>query len=245
MAPGAGRATLARRRACARRQRPRQPAHERLRNLCGAPRAAVEPDHVGHPDQVQGLGPGHLLVDAVARAVPGDLLAGLRVVLKNGIPNFVVYLFAGLIVWNMFRPSLVDRDRGDRRPGGAGEEGLVSRARSSRCPTWARRSSTSSSSSCVFGALSRWSSATRRTWALLLAAARSSFVALYLLHRVGGDRHVGGHRVPARHGAPHGRHAPAVVLADPGRLLLRALHLAAAAARSRPGRGCTSSTRSR
>jgi ABC-2 type transport system permease protein len=27
-------------------------------------------------------------------------------VLKNGIPNFVVYLFAGMIVWNMFNTSL-------------------------------------------------------------------------------------------------------------------------------------------
>ncbi|MGA7835219.1 MAG: hypothetical protein WCA31_08430, partial [Acidimicrobiales bacterium] len=26
--------------------------------------------------------------------------------LKNGIPNFVIYLFSGLIVWNMFQNSI-------------------------------------------------------------------------------------------------------------------------------------------
>src|ERR1035441_9617452 len=26
--------------------------------------------------------------------------------LKNGIPNFVIYLFSGLVVWNMFQNSI-------------------------------------------------------------------------------------------------------------------------------------------
>ena len=47
------------------------------------------------------------------------------VVLRNGIPDFVILLFSGLLVWNLFQTCGADRHRRDREQRRAGEEGVV------------------------------------------------------------------------------------------------------------------------
>ena len=45
--------------------------------------------------------------------------------LNNHITLFAIYLFAGLLPWNLFNNSLLELGRRARRPGGDREEGVV------------------------------------------------------------------------------------------------------------------------
>ncbi len=48
-----------------------------------------------------------------------------QVVLGNRMPNFVIFLFAGLLIWNLFSARGAHRHRGDRQQLGDRQEGVV------------------------------------------------------------------------------------------------------------------------
>ena len=50
-----------------------------------------------------------------------------QVVLGNRMPNFVIFLFAGLLIWNLFSARGAHRHRGDRQQLGDRQEGVVPR----------------------------------------------------------------------------------------------------------------------
>ena len=151
--------------------------------------------------------------------------------LKNGIPNFVVYLFAGMIVWNMFNTSLCTA---------TGvivvRSGLVKKVSFPREILALANVGAATFyffiQLCVFGLVPPRRAALAGLRLLLAAADR--VLRAVLLHRGAGDPHVGDHRLHARHGALHPDHLAAVVLPVADRLLLRALHRAATA-RARVG----------
>ena len=47
------------------------------------------------------------------------------VFLKNGIPNFVIFLFSGLLLWNFFQTGVHHRHRGGGQQRRPGQEGVV------------------------------------------------------------------------------------------------------------------------
>ena len=146
--------------------------------------------------------------------------------LKNGIPNFVVYLFAGMVVWNMFNTSLSTA---------TGvivvRSGLVKKVSFPREILALANVGAATFyffiQLCVFGLYLLRRAALAGLRVLLVAADRVPRAVL--LHRRAGDTHVGDHGLHARHGALHPHHLAVVVLPLADRLLLRALHRAAAA----------------
>ena len=64
--------------------------------------------------------------------------------LPNGIPNFVIYMFSAMLVWNLFQTAVLSGDQHDRVQRGDRQEGRLP----ARDPASGRRSAPPSCSSC-------------------------------------------------------------------------------------------------
>ena len=139
------------------------------------------------------------------------------VFLRNGIPNFVIYLFSGLVVWNMFQNSI-----------NTATGVIVDRAALVKKVSFPREILALSNVGAAvvyfvvqLAVLIIFVAAVGHApaWHFILILPISFLVAV-LLHVRAGHGDVGHQRLSARHEASHGGAAAAVVLAHAGGVLL-------------------------